>query len=108
MNKLVACYALCSHCRNPPAASATKKAAEQSGRDGANSVKASAYTGMSLEEAKQILNVRELNDLDAVAKVKWNYLYLECAPYRRLFRTMNICLNQMISPLEVHSTFSLK
>ena len=55
-----------------PAASATKQAAEQSGRDGAKSVKASAYTGMSLEEAKQILNIRELNDLEVVAKVKGN------------------------------------
>lgn len=33
-------------------------------------MKANAYTGMSLEEAKQILNIRDLNDLDTVAKVK--------------------------------------
>ena len=71
-------------------------------------MKASAYTGMSLEEAKQILNIRELNDLEVVAKVKMNLLYLECAPYCRLFRTMNICLNQTTSQLEDHSTCNLK
>lgn len=52
------------------AAASARRAAEEAGRDGRRAAKASSYTGMSLHEARQILNVRDVSDTEAVKKVK--------------------------------------
>ena len=49
-----------------------RKTANEAGKDGIKTAKANAYTGMQLEEAKQIIGVNNLDDLDAIRKV---YLY---------------------------------
>lgn len=46
-----------------------RNAAEGAGRNGAQAAKASSLTGMSLDEAKQILNVRDLKDTPTILKV---------------------------------------
>jgi len=51
------------------ASMAARRAAEEAGRDGAKASKANTYTGMTLQEAKQILNVQNLEDIDGVRKV---------------------------------------
>lgn len=53
-----------------------RQEAEKAGRSGTNSAKASAFTGMSLQEAKQILNVKEVEDIEAIRKVP--ILYAHC------------------------------
>ncbi len=49
---------------------AARQEAEQAGRSGTNAAKASAFTGMSLQEAKQILNIKEVEDVDIIRKVR--------------------------------------
>ena len=46
-----------------------RQAAEEAGRSGTKAAKASNITGMSLSEAKQILNVNDLENLEAIKKV---------------------------------------
>lgn len=46
-----------------------RQAAEEAGRSGTQAAKASSLTGMSLTEAKQILNIQDLEDLDTIRKV---------------------------------------
>lgn len=48
-------------------------AAEEAGRSGTQAAKASSLTGMSLGEAKQILNIKDLNDTSTILK---NYEHL--------------------------------
>ena len=43
--------------------------AEEAGRSGSQAAKASSFTGISLDEAKQILDVRDLNDIPSILKV---------------------------------------
>lgn len=50
-----------------------REAAEEAGRSGSQAAKASSLTGMSLGEAKQILNVQDLKDPASVLK---NYEHL--------------------------------
>ena len=51
------------------ASAAVKKAASEAGRDGTKTVKANTFTGLSLDESKQILNVSSLDDIQSVRKV---------------------------------------
>ena len=53
-----------------PAAASARRAAEEAGRDGRRAAKASSYTGMSLHEARQILNVQDVSDTEAIKKVR--------------------------------------
>ena len=46
-----------------------RQAAEEAGRSGTQAAKASSFTGMSLGEAKSILNVEDINNQAAVVKV---------------------------------------
>lgn len=46
-----------------------RQAAEEAGRSGTQAAKANNITGMSLTEAKQILNIQDLKDLPAIRKV---------------------------------------
>lgn len=54
---------------------AARRAAEEAGRDGAKTVKANTYTGMSLQEALQILNVKDLENIELVKKVSTKEYY---------------------------------
>lgn len=45
------------------------KTAEEAGRSGSQAAKASSLTGMSLGEAKQILNIEDLKDTPSILKV---------------------------------------
>lgn len=51
------------------ATAAARKAATEAGRDANKAAKANTFTGMSLQEAKDILNVSDLKDLETVRKV---------------------------------------
>ncbi len=53
-----------------------RNAAEAAGRSGTNAAKASSLTGMSLGEAKQILNVKDLENLEAIKKVSDTSVWL--------------------------------
>jgi import inner membrane translocase subunit TIM16 len=55
------------------AGTAAKAAASESGKDATKTVKHNAYTGMSIEEALQILNVKDVSDVEAYTK---NYDHL--------------------------------
>lgn len=46
-----------------------RRAAAEAGKDGSKTVKANAYTGLSLQEATQILNVSDIEDLETLRKV---------------------------------------
>ena len=46
-----------------------RQAAEDAGRSGIQAAKASNITGMSLSEAKQILNVKDLESMEIIKKV---------------------------------------
>ncbi len=48
---------------------AARQAAEAAGRDGAKAARNHAYSGMSLQEAKQILHVPNTEDVEAIQKV---------------------------------------
>lgn len=53
--------------------------ATQAGKDGTKVAKANAYTGMQLEEARQIIGVNNLDDIEAVRKVhNINNISLTC------------------------------
>ena len=52
------------------ATAAARRAAEEAGRSGPQAAKASALTGMGLKEAKQILNVEDMHNIEAVRKVR--------------------------------------
>ncbi|XP_064404872.1 mitochondrial import inner membrane translocase subunit tim16-like [Halichondria panicea] len=91
---------------------AARQEAEQAGRSGTNAAKASSLTGMSLQEAKQILNVKEVEDIESVRK---NYqhlfqvnkkshggsLYLQSKVVRAKER-LEMELNQDIASSEAH------
>ncbi len=47
---------------------AARQAAEAAGRDGAKAARNHTYSGMSLQEAKQILNVDNLEDVEVIRK----------------------------------------
>lgn len=47
-----------------------RQAAEDAGRSGTQAAKASNITGMSISEAKQILNVKDLENIGTIKKVK--------------------------------------
>ena len=47
-----------------------KQAAEEAGRSGTNAAKANSFTGISLQEAKQILNVKDIENIEGVRKVQ--------------------------------------
>ena len=49
---------------------AARRAAEEAGRDGTRAARAASFTGMPLQEAEQILNLKDIDDLDAIRKVK--------------------------------------
>ena len=51
------------------ASAAARQAAAEAGQDGTKTVKANAYTGMSIQEARQILNVQDLEDFELLRKV---------------------------------------
>lgn len=51
------------------ASAAARRAAAETGKDGAKTVKANTFTGLSLEESKQILNVTDLEDVESLRKV---------------------------------------
>ena len=74
------------------ATSAARKAATEAGRDANRTVKATATTGLSLPEAKQILNIDDLENLEYVRKVT---LVLSTHVISFSFRIMNICLRSM-------------
>lgn len=71
-----------------------RKAAEEAGRSGSQAAKASSLTGMNLSEAKQILNLQDLDNMDVIKKVTWTYCNLtwlhSCASL--IARTMSTCL----------------
>ena len=46
-----------------------RNAAEAAGRSGTNAAKANSLTGMSVEEARQILNIKDLEDTELIRKV---------------------------------------
>ena len=48
---------------------AARKAAEQAGRDGTKAARAVSYTGLSLQEAQQILNLKDIDNIDSIRKV---------------------------------------
>ncbi len=52
------------------ASAAARQSAAEAGRDGMKTVKANTYTGLSLQEARQILNVQDPDDLEALRKVR--------------------------------------
>ena len=57
------------------------KTAEEAGRSGTRAAKASSITGMSLGEAKQILNVQDLENIGHIRKVRccivlWDHMAL--------------------------------
>ena len=49
---------------------AARRAAEEAGRDGHKAARAASYTGMSLQEAQQILNIRDLENVDSIKQVR--------------------------------------
>lgn len=51
------------------ATAAARKAAEEAGRSGSQAAKASALTGMDLKEARQILNIEDVHNIEAIRKV---------------------------------------
>ena len=51
------------------ATAAARKATSEAGQDVNKTVKANAFTGLSVQEAKQILNVNDLEDLEKIRKV---------------------------------------
>ena len=51
------------------ATAAARKAASEAGRDGNKTIKANAFTGLSVQEAKQILNINDLEDLEKIRTV---------------------------------------
>ena len=51
------------------ATAAARKAASEAGRDVNKTVKANAFTGLSVQEAKQILNINDLEDLEKIRTV---------------------------------------
>lgn len=51
------------------ASAAARRAASESGRDVRKSVKSNAFTGLSLNEAKQILNISDLEDIPKIRSV---------------------------------------
>ena len=51
-----------------------RKAAEEAGRSGTQAAKASSFTGMTLDEAKQILNVQDLKDPEFILKVQYKWM----------------------------------
>ena len=57
------------YCYSILASAAARRTAAEAGQDGTKTVKANAYTGMSLQEAQQILNVQDLESLDLLRKV---------------------------------------
>lgn len=50
-----------------------RQAAEEAGRSGTNAAKANSYTGMNLQEAKQILDIKDVEDVDVIRKVCYYY-----------------------------------
>ena len=51
------------------ATAAARRSAEEAGRSGSNAAKASALTGMNVAEAKQILNIEDIHNIEAIRKV---------------------------------------
>ena len=51
------------------ASAAARQSAAEAGKDGMKTVKANTYTGLSLQEARQILNVQDPDNLEALRKV---------------------------------------
>ena len=51
------------------ATAAARQAAEEAGRSGPKAAKASALTGLDVNEAKQILNVDDIHNIEAIRKV---------------------------------------
>jgi hypothetical protein len=48
---------------------AARRAAEEAGRDGTRAARAASSTGISLQEAQQILNIKNIDDIEAIRKV---------------------------------------
>ena len=69
------------------ATAATRRAATESGKDARKSVKANAFTGLSLQEAKQILNINDLHDIPKIRTVSFR---VDVIYTLRDYRTMNI------------------
>lgn len=53
---------------------AARQEAEKAGRSGTNAAKASALTGMNLQEAKQILNIKDVENIEGIRK-NYNHLF---------------------------------
>ena len=51
------------------ASAAARRSAAEAGRDGTKTVKADTFTGMPLQEAKQVLNVQDLDDVEQIRTV---------------------------------------
>lgn len=65
------------------ATAAARRAAEGEGRSGSQAAKATAIAGMELKEAKQILNVQDIHDIEALRKV-WLSANTALSPWRVL------------------------
>lgn len=52
---------------------AARRAAEEAGRDGTKAAQAASFTGISLQEAQQILNIKDIDDIEIIRK---NYEHL--------------------------------
>ena len=48
---------------------AARRAAEEAGRDGTKAAQAASFTGISLQEAQQILNIKDIDDIEIIRKV---------------------------------------
>lgn len=48
---------------------AARRTAEEAGRDGNKAAQAASYTGISLQEAQQILNIKDIDEIDTIRKV---------------------------------------
>lgn len=51
------------------ATASARRAAEEAGRSGPKAAKASAFTGMDVKEAMQILNVDDIHNIKSIRKV---------------------------------------
>ena len=75
---------------------AARQAAEEAGRSAPKAAKATNLTGLSLQEAQQILNVKELDNVELIRKVCYDVCVIAYnAVYNVFFlfsRTITICL----------------
>ena len=87
---------------------AARRAAEEAGRDGSKAAQAASFTGISLQEAQQILNIKDIDDIDIIRKVSIIIDDLEHDIWYSTYshRIMNIYLKWMTKHQEAPSTYS--